>query len=109
FGTLLTYDNVLEVLGAVDSGIFSQMFGAVVRGDTRQAILTLEELVVQGRELGQFVTDFIWYLRNLLLLKSTDDAEGLLDMSTENQKQLQEDAKLADSNTLMRYIRIFSD
>ena len=109
FGTLLTYDNVLDVLGAVDSGIFSQMFGAVVRGDTRQAILTLEELVVQGRELGQFVTDFIWYLRNLLLLKSTDDAEGLLDMSTENQKQLQEDAKLADSNTLMRYIRIFSD
>ena len=109
FGTPLTYDNVLEVLGAVDSGIFSQMFGAVVRGDTRQAILTLEELVVQGRELGQFVTDFIWYLRNLLLLKSTDDAEGLLDMSTENQKQLQEDAKLADSNTLMRYIRIFSD
>ena len=65
--------------------------------------------MVQGRELGQFVTDFIWYLRNLLLLKSTDDAEGLLDMSTENQKQLQEDAKLADSNTLMRYIRIFSD
>ena len=109
FGTLLTYDNVLEVLGAVDSGIFSQMFGAVVRGDTRQAILTLEELVVQGRELGQFVMDFIWYLRNLLLLKSTDDAEGLLDMSTENQKQLQEDAELADSNTLMRYIRIFSD
>lgn len=109
FGTLLTYDNVLEVLGAVDSGIFSQMFGSLVHGDTRQAILTMEELVVQGRELGQFVTDFIWYLRNLLLLESTEDAEGLLDMSTENQKQLKEDAKLADSNTLMRYIRIFSD
>ena len=109
FGTLLTYDNVLEVLGAVDSSIFSQLFQAVVKGDTRQCILTLEELVVQGRELGQFVTDFIWYLRNLLLLKSTDDAEGLLDLSTENQKQLKEDGKLADAAALVRYIRIFSD
>ena len=89
FGKLLTYDNVLEVLGAVDSGVFSQMFNAVIDGRTRDCILKLEELVIQGRELGQFVTDFIWYLRNLLLLQSADDAEGLLDMSTDNLKQLQ--------------------
>ena len=109
FGTLLTYDNVLEVLGAVDSSVFSRLFRAVLQGDTRQCILTLEDLVIQGRELGQFANDFIWYLRNLLLLKSTDDAEGLLDMSTENQKQLREDAKLADEGVLVRYIRVFSD
>ena len=42
--------------------------------------------MIQGRELGQFVTDFIWYLRNLLLVQSTDDAEVLLDMSEEKFK-----------------------
>lgn len=109
FGKLLTYDNVLEVLGAVDAGVFSKLFGAVVEGRTRDCILLLEEIVIQGRELGQFVTDFIWYLRNLLLYQSADDAEGLLDMSTENLKQLGEDAKKADGDTLMRYIRIFSE
>lgn len=109
FGKLLTYDNVLEVLGAVDSGVFSQMFNAVIDGRTRDCILKLEELVIQGRELGQFVTDFIWYLRNLLLLQSADDAEGLLDMSTDNLKQLQEDAGKADGEKLMRYIRVFSE
>ena len=40
-------------------------------------ITELEEIVIQGRELGQFVTDFIWYLRNLLLVQSADDPEGL--------------------------------
>lgn len=109
FGSLLTYDNVLEVLGAVDTSVFSRMFDAVIQGDTKAAVKGLEELVIQGRELGQFVTDFIWYLRNLLLLRSADDAEGLLDMSAENLKQLQEDAKKADGETLMRYIRVFSD
>lgn len=109
YGKLLTYENVLDVLGAVDTAVFSKMFGAVCRGNTRECMEELEELVVQGRELGQFVTDFIWYMRNLLLAQSTEDAEGLLDMSEENLRQLKEDAKLADGNTLMRYIRIFSE
>lgn len=109
YGKLLTYENVLDVLGAVDTTVFSKMFRAVCMGNTRECMEELEELVVQGRELGQFVTDFIWYMRNLLLTQSTEDAEGLLDMSEENLKQLKEDSSLADGNTLMHYIRIFSD
>ena len=109
YGKVLTYDNALEVLGAVDSGVFSQMFGAIVEGRTKDCICSLEEIVIQGRELGQFVTDFIWYMRNLLLIQSEDDAEGLVDMSEENLKQLRSDAGKTDGTTLMRYIRIFSE
>lgn len=109
FGKVLTYDNALEVLGAVDASVFSQMYGAVVEGRTKDCICALEEIVIQGRELGQFVTDFIWYMRNLLLIQSADDAEGLLDMSEENLKQLREDGKKTDGPTLMRYIRVFSE
>lgn len=109
YGRVLTYDNALEVLGAVDSSVFSQMFGAIVEGRTRDCICSLEEIVIQGRELGQIVTDFIWYMRNLLLIRSADDAEGLVDMSEENLKQLRSDAGKADGTTLMRYIRIFSE
>lgn len=109
YGKLLTYENVLDVLGAVDSGVFSSMFNAVIEGRTKDCIIQLEEIVIQGRELGQFVTDFIWYLRNLLLVQSADDAEGLLDMSEENLKQLKEDSTKTDGNTLMRYIRVLSE
>ena len=109
FGERLTYDHVLDILGAVDTTIFSKMFRAVRQEQTTQCIYELEELVLQGRELGQFVTDFIWYLRNLLLIQATDDAEDILDMSTDNRKLLEEDAKMADGETLMRYIRVFSE
>lgn len=109
YGTLLTYDNVLDVLGAVDTAVFSGLLRAVLKKDTAQCIRNLEELVIQGRELGQFVTDFIWYLRNLLVLKSTDDAEDMLDMSQDNLKLLKEEAAMVDGETLTRYIRIFSE
>lgn len=109
YGEKLTYDQVLEVLGAVDTTIFSQLFRGVLEENTTECIYKLEELVIQGRELGQFVNDFIWYMRNLLLIKTTDDAEDILDMSADNKAMLEEDAKLTEGETLMRYIRVFSE
>ena len=109
FGSLLTYDNVLEVLGAVDSSVFSQLLRKILEKDTAGCIRKLEEMVIQGRELGQFVTDFIWYLRNLLVLKSADDGETMLEMSEDNLKLLREEAEMIEGETLMRFIRIFSD
>ena len=109
YGKLLTYDNVLEVLGAVDATVFSELLRAILDGRTLDCIHKLEELVIQGRELGQFVTDCIWYLRNLLVLKSTEDAENMLEMSADNLQLLQEEAKRIDGGTLMRFIRVFSE
>ena len=109
YGETLTYENVLDVLGAVDNRVFRELFGALRNGQTKECILRLEEMVIQGRELSQCVADFIWFLRNLLILKTADEAEELLDMSEDNLKQLREDAALADENVLMRYIRVFSE
>ena len=109
FGETLTYEHVLDVLGAVDNSVFRDLFHAIRENRTKDCILKLEEMVVQGRELSQFVVDFIWFLRNLLLLKTADDAEDLLDMSEDNLAQMREDAALVDENTLMRYIRVFSE
>ena len=64
-GQSLTYDHVLEVLGAVDTEVFSVMLRKIIQKDITGAVLQLEELIVQGREPGQFVTDFTWYLRNV--------------------------------------------
>lgn len=109
YGETLTYEHVLDVLGAVDNQVFRELFIAIRENHVTDCIRTLEELVAQGRELSQFVVDFIWYMRNLLLLKTAEDAEELLDMSEDNLKLLREDAALADENTLMRYIRVLSD
>ena len=76
-GEPLTYDHVLEVLGAVDTEVFSRLLRSILANDIVAAIELLEDLIVQGRELGQFVTDFVWYLRNLLLVKSSDEMEDV--------------------------------
>ena len=90
-GETLTYENVLEVLGAVDTEIFSRLLRQIISKDITGAIGTLDTLVDEGREMGQMVTDFTWYLRNLLLMQSSDDMEDVLDMSKEHIAALKED------------------
>ena len=66
---------------------------------------------MQGRELVQFVADFTWYLRNLMLVKSCDDGyiEDVLEVSSEHLERLREEAKQIEINTIFRYIDIFSE
>ena len=108
-GERLTYEHVLEVLGAVDTEVFSRLLRELLSMDARAVIGAVEEIVMQGRELSQFAADFTWYLRNLLLVGSSDGMEDTLDMSAENLARLKEEAGMIDGDTLMRYIRIFSE
>lgn len=105
----LTYEKVLEVLGAVDIEVFSRLLQKIIADDTLGCIRLLEELIVAGRELGQFTVDFTWYMRNLLLVQTAEEVEDVLDVSAESRMRLEEEAKLIDPEVLMRYIRIFSE
>lgn len=108
-GEPLTYEHVLEVLGSVDTSVFEELFRQIVRGNTAACVRQIDELVTGGRELGQFVIDFIWYLRNLLLAKTSEHPEEILDLSEEQLSAMKEDCTLVSAGELIRYIRIFSD
>ena len=108
-GSELTYDKVLEVLGAVDTEVFSRLLRFVLDRDVKGCINLLEEITMQGRELTQFVTDFTWYLRNLMLVQVSENLEDVIDMSTENLERLKEEAAAVTGDRIIRYIRIFSE
>lgn len=108
-GQDLKYDNVLEVLGAVDTDVFSDLLRKVLSGDTAGCIYKLEELVLSGRDLNQLVIDFTWYMRNLLLVKTSEGVEDVIDVSTDTLVLLRQEAEMVSAEVLMRYIRIFSE
>lgn len=108
-GQTLKYENVLDVLGAVDTEVFSEFYRKIIEGDSIGLIYKLEQIITDGRDLAQFVSDFTWYLRNLMLVNSATDASQVLELSEENMRLLKEDAALTDMNGIMRYIRVFSE
>ncbi len=116
-GEKLLYEHVLEILGAVDMDVFSELYDTISCGDVSGMLNQVEKMVMEGRELRQMVKDFTWYLRNLLLVAEAPDIGDAMDVSKEQQKQLKnkierelnKDSKEDLSLKLMRYIRICSD
>lgn len=108
-GEDLTYDKVLDVLGAVDVEIYQNLLRMIMNCDTTSVMNYIEEIIWQGKDLSQFVTDFMWHLRNMLLIKSGDIREDTLDISRDNLESMRAQAQGVDSNTLMRYIRVLSE
>ena len=69
------------------------------------------EIVNAGFRKGEcgFLQMADMYLRNLLLVQSSDNMEDVLDISADNLALLKEEAEMVDPEILMRYIRIFSE
>ena len=111
-GETLTYRHVLDILGAVDPSVFSELLGFITKGDVAGALSILSSLLDQGRDLTQFIGDMIWHLRNLLLIKSTSKGAGeedVLNISADNIEGLRKEADAIEFSALFRLIRIFSE
>ena len=108
-GQTLTYENVLEVLGTADTSVFSALLRSILSHNSMSALDIVDNMITEGRELSQFLSDFLWYLRNLLILKDQEGAEESLDMSKETIAALKEECAMVDTNSLLRYIRLLSE
>lgn len=106
---VLSYEKTLEILGAVDTSVFSRLFRSVHIGDAVSALKIVDEVLSQGRELVQFVTDYIGYLRNVMLLKASGQSRTALDVSEEQLEWMLEDARAAEMTEVIRSINVFSE
>lgn len=109
YGEKLTFERVLDVLGAVDNEVYSRFLRLLHEKNVGACLRQVEELILQGRDLSQFVSDFVWYLRSLLLAQTGEANGDLLDMSGEDQVRLREDASRLSEETAMRWIRVLSE
>ena len=109
-GERITYDTVLKAIGAVDTDIFSRLFRCLAETDTVGAVKCLDEVIAGGGVISTFITDFIGYLRNLLLLSASveQDISDILESTEENVARMKEETELTDSKTLIMYIRALS-
>ncbi|MBR2122167.1 MAG: DNA polymerase III subunit gamma/tau [Lachnospiraceae bacterium] len=105
----LTYDKALEILGAVDTEVFCRLFTALHEARTADAVGILDEILSQGRELVQFVSDYTSFLRNILLLKASPATEKYLDAAADQLRAMKELAQRAELPEIMNEITVFSE
>lgn len=105
-GRAITLADALTVLGAASLDRFLALDGAVRRGQPGNALLLLDDLVRQGKDLRQFVRDYLAHLRDLLMLKVAGGA--VLELPAATHQQLQDEAGQFDQAQLLAMIKVLA-
>lgn len=109
YGQPISHDDVVQILGLSDISMYLRLFESFCNKELSPALQIVEELVLEGRELGRFVNDFLWFLRNMLILHSAQHGEEILETTKENVTQMKEALQNVSLQEIMRLIRICSD
>lgn len=72
----LTYDDVLEVLGASDFNTLYTLASAILEGDTATVIAKTEEVYAKGKGLTTLNKELAEYFRNLITVKNLPSWKG---------------------------------
>ena len=105
----LSFDTVISVTGIADATALYELGKNIAEGNTKSALIKIDEIVEKGKELGLFAERFIKYLRDVLLVKATKRPELFLNTSEENIKKIEELANEFSQARLIRSIDLLSD
>ena len=104
----LTKEIVLDILGIVDDDDFSKLANAINIVDIETAFRVLSECLDKGKDITHFTNDFIWYLRNLLIVKDLSEPVETLNITRTNFDKLKKESEKFAKDVLIYYIEELS-
>ncbi|MBQ3181791.1 MAG: DNA polymerase III subunit gamma/tau [Clostridia bacterium] len=107
--THLSFDTVTDVTGIANSDALFDLAHSVATGDTKDALTKIDEIIEKGKELGLFAERFIKYLRDILMIKITQNPDAFLNTSEENAQKIGELSDIFSQERLLRSIDLMSE
>lgn len=103
------YKNVIDMLGLVTNENLLKLTDSIIEKDIENSMKVIDDIVLSGKDIYNFVRDMIIHFRNLLMVKVSQNPEEVLDMSDENIKLIKEQSQRIRVEEIMRHIRILQD
>ncbi len=104
----ITFQDVYDVLGLVDWRVLNDLCDAILDKNVARLLEIVEEVVVIGKDLSQFVQDILLYFRNLLVCK-TADPHRLLALPEEDIAEMRQRAERFTLTELIRLVEQFAE
>jgi len=103
----LTINDVLNILGIASEKLIFQTAEAIISRKVEKLLLSIEEMIKEGKEIPEFIGSLIVFFRNLLVIKAAGDTK-MINMSRDALEQMQGLAKTVDQMYLIRCVKELS-
>jgi len=75
----ISYEDVLSIVGIVNDTFMAEIVDAVKQKNIEKILGLVDTLIMDGKDIIQFVLDLVVYYRNLLLCKMVNHPEDVID------------------------------
>jgi DNA polymerase-3 subunit gamma/tau len=89
-------ENVIDILGTAGEEVFVEMTELVIRHQVADALLLLDRVMADGKDVRQFMKDWVSHFRSLLMTKFIKNPEDILNMSAENVERIRKQSEDTD-------------
>ena len=108
-GDKIEEPDVLSMFGLAAQSQILGLSKAILAGEIQTALILLNELAQNGKDLGRLLTDLLNHFRNLLLFQVSKGDLNLLEVSEAEVAALKEQNALANTDSLTRVLEVLSD
>jgi DNA polymerase-3 subunit gamma/tau len=101
--------DVLSMFGLAAQGQILGLSGAILAGETENALRQLNELARQGKDLGRLVSELLQHFRNLLIFQVSRGELSLIEASEAEAAALAAQSPLLQADGLTRMMDVLTD
>jgi len=105
---LITYNDVLTVIGIVTDTFISALADDILGRDINSILAKVDRLVMDGKDLAHFISDLVHYFRNLLICMVTAEPGEILDLPVEVINVMKEQCEKASREEVIYMIKELS-
>lgn len=105
----VSYEYILELLGTVNSDIIFDMADSIIEKDLEKSLKTVDELIIIGKDIHQFIKDMINHFRNLMVSKASDKLNDIIDGTEETIERFKIQSQNIELSRIIAIIKLLSE
>ncbi len=103
----ITYEDCINILGITSSDLIFELVDAINERDIGKSLEILERVILEGKDIQQFVKDLTYHFRNLMISKVSKNPEELI--FTEDVERYIAQSKKFELDDILKCLEILRD
>lgn len=104
----ITYNEVLSVIGIVNDTFMSSVADYILDRDTGKVLYSVEQLVMDGKDITHFISDLVLYFRNLLICKISSSPAEIINVPQDTIQEMKRQCAKSSRDEIINIIRELS-
>jgi len=104
-GEVIQDDELKVILGAISRELLFECSSLILAQAPAGVFSLVEKVIEKGYDLRFFFKELIHHFRDLMLVKSVQDVEGLLPLNPEELQQLRRESEKCSLEDILRYLQ----